>query len=143
MSNVVEIFYTHVILPDMANSELDKLLADAAEKIRREAYAAGWRDAIAAINKAASELTDPSTVQDLGVADFTPAAVAAAGVTMGSTPWYVLQAVRKTPGMTGSEVVANVWDGGHKVSEGSIRTSLIRLEKKKLIVGRHRKWFPA
>ncbi|MEI9932676.1 MAG: hypothetical protein WDM89_19615 [Rhizomicrobium sp.] len=33
--------------------DIQKIMADAAEKIRREAYAAGWRDAIAAVTKAA------------------------------------------------------------------------------------------
>ena len=65
------------------------------------------------------------------------------GVTQGSTPWYVLQAVRKKHGMTGSEVVSVVQEGGHRVSDGSIRTSLFRLSDKKLIVSRHKKWFPA
>ena len=37
----------------------------------------------------------------------------------GSTPWDVLQAIRKKHGMTGSEVVSVVTEGGHKVSEAN------------------------
>ena len=62
---------------------------------------------------------------------------------MGSTPYYVLQAVKKRPGMTGLEVINMVHEGGHKVTDTSIRTALMRLGNKKLIVPRHRKWFPA
>jgi hypothetical protein len=130
----------------MSNGDLNSLFAEAAEKLRREAYAAGWRDAVAALTKAAAEAAElaPGDLA-LGGADFSASAAAqsTAGVTQGSTPWYVLQAVRKRPGMTGSEVVSVVQEGGHKVSDGSIRTSLIRLAAKNLIVSRHRKWFPA
>jgi hypothetical protein len=43
--------------------------------------------------------------------------------------------------MTGSEVVSVVQESGHKVGEGSIRTTLIRLRDRKLIASRHGKWF--
>ena len=129
-------------------SETDRILTEAAERIRREAYAAGWRDAMVAINKAAGELAPPDTPPNTnGSASIaitpSPGSTVAigTGVTMGSTPWYVLQAVKNRPGMTGSEVVNAVQEGGHKVSEANIRTSLIRLGQKKLIVSRHRKWF--
>jgi hypothetical protein len=130
----------------MSNGDLNSLFAEAAEKLRREAYAQGWRDAVAALNKAAAEAADLAPVeQGQGGSDFTPAGTGqpVTGVTQGSTPWYVLQAVRKKHGMTGSEVVSVVQEGGHRVSDGSIRTSLIRLQDKKLIVSRHKKWFPA
>jgi hypothetical protein len=128
-------------------SDTDRILAEAAERIRREAYAAGWRDAMAAVTQAATELAEPSAIPDGGnpSSDFSPSTnnPQGGGLKMGSTPWYVLQAVKKRPGMTGSEVVDVVREGGHKVSDGSIRTALIRLSDKKLIVARHRKWFPA
>jgi hypothetical protein len=149
MINSVASFNGHDILGDMGNgTEIEKVLAEAAEKIRREAYAAGWQAAIAAINKAATELADPAAIPsagDVAPLDFSSSggAPAANGIKMGSTPWYVLQAVRKRPGMTGSEVVDVVTQGGHKVPDGLVRTSLARLGNKKLIVSRHRKWFPA
>jgi Penicillinase repressor len=128
----------------MNNGDTGNPLAEAAEKIRREAYAQGWRDAVAALNKAAGEITElgPADIGS-GPIDFNSGPQSASGVTQGSTPWYVLQAVRKRHGMTGSEVVSVVQEGGHKVSSASIRTSLMRLEHKKLIVSRHKKWFPA
>jgi len=125
-------------------NEIERSLVEAAEKIRREGYAAGWRDAMAAVAKAAGDLAPPDIVPDADT-DFpaSPAFPNLTGIKMGSTPWYVLQAVKKRPGMTGSEVVEVVVGGGHKVSDGLIRTSLARLGEKKLIVSRHRKWFPA
>lgn len=126
-------------------TELDRLLAEAAEKIRKEAYAAGWRDAIAAITKAASESAPGDIPAPSAGTDNIHKTTAATGPgpTVGSTPWYVWQAVVKRPGMTGAEVVSVVQDGGHRVPEGSIRTSLTRIRDKKLIVSRHGKWFPA
>jgi hypothetical protein len=130
----------------MTNSnDTNRILADAAEQIRREAFAAGWKAAIAAMNKAAAELVDPEMQDDMDIAatKAAPASLTSAGdPKTGSTPWYVLQAIRKKHGMTGSEVVSVVQESGHRVSEASIRTSLVRLERKKLIIGRHRKWFP-
>jgi hypothetical protein len=126
-------------------NQANNALAEAAEKIRREAYQAGWRDAVAALSKAAQEAAELSP-DDMGGGDFgTPSGSqqSANGVSQGSTPWYVLQAVRKRPGMTGSEVISVVHEGGHRVSEASIRTSLMRLERKKLIISRHKKWFSA
>lgn len=116
------------------------------EKIRREAYASGWRDAVAAITKAAAE-SAPSDLpgdqheerQDLGGGG--RSAPSGNLPTVGTTPHYVYTAVRKKPGMTGAEVVSAVHDDGHGVSEAQIRTSLGRLEKRKLIVNRHKKWF--
>lgn len=127
-------------------NETSRILEEAGEKIRREAFIAGWKAAIAAINKAASELVDVPQ-EDFNSADMLAVpnniTITMAGdPKTGSTPWYVLQAVRKKHGMTGSEVISIVTEGGHKVSDASIRTSLIRLERKKLIVSRHKKWFP-
>jgi hypothetical protein len=130
----------------MSNGDINSLIAEATEKLRREAYAQGWRDAVAALTKAASEAAEISPDDEShGTVDFGSPGTGqpVVGVMQGSTPWYVLQAVRKKHGMTGSEVVSVVQEGGHRVSDGSIRTSLIRLQDKKLIVSRHKKWFPA
>ena len=45
---------------------MQNLLAEAAEKIKREAYAAGWRDAVHAIDNALKELVDPSLTYNIG-----------------------------------------------------------------------------
>src|SRR5216684_2382316 len=122
---------------------IDQALAEAAERIRREAYQAGWRDAVAALNKAAAEAAELPAVEAGSEIEYAPSKGSAgqSGPTQGSTPWYVLQAVKKRPGMTGSEIVSVVKESGHKVSEGSIRTSLARLKDRKLAVSRHGKWF--
>jgi hypothetical protein len=129
----------------MSNGDLNSLIAEATEKLRKEAYAQGWRDAVAALTKAAAEAAevDPTQIGAGGTVPLDISTGGQAGVTQGSTPWYVLQAVRKRPGMTGSEVVSVVQESGHRVSDASIRTSLIRLAAKKLIASRHKKWFPA
>ncbi len=128
----------------MTNGDNNNPLMEAAEKLRKEAYAQGWRDALAALTKAATEAAElnPNTDSGQGSIDFSTGNREMIGITQGSTPWYVFQAVRKRHGMTGSEVVSVVQESGHKVSDASIRTSLMRLERKKLIVSRHKKWFP-
>jgi hypothetical protein len=126
-------------------STIDQALAEAAERIRREGYQQGWRDAVAALNKAATEVAElgPGEGQaELEINSIRPA-TGVTGLTQGSTPWYVWQAVNRKPGMTGSELVSVVQEGGHKVSEGSIRTTLVRLKARKILVSRHGKWFTA
>jgi hypothetical protein len=137
----------------MNKSPIDSLslLAEAADRIEREAYAAGWRDAIAAVSKAASDVAPPEIPKTLDLQGPVPAIidmVTSKSVqgnipAEGSTPWYVIQAVRNKPGMTGAEIVAVVRDGGHNAAENSIRTSIFRMRDRKLIVPRHRKWYPA
>ena len=135
----------------MNTPNLDALLAEAADKMKREAYAAGWRDAIAAISKAAVGMAAPKMPKNLDLTGVLSLTADAAGTkalqgnlpAQGSTPWFVIQAVRTKPGMAGSEIVAAVKDGGHNASENSIRTSIFRMKDRKFIVSRHGKWFPA
>jgi S1-C subfamily serine protease len=135
----------------MNGQNIDSLLADAAERIKREAYAAGWRDAVAAINKAVGELVDPAALEDVEVRDAagTPAAIGSTRAAnsrlpkQGSTPWEVIQAVKKRPGMTATQIVEALHEGGHGAPENSVRTSIFRMKSKKLIVSRHNKWYAA
>ena len=127
-------------------SEVEKILAEAAEQIRKEAYFAGWNDCLAAIRAATEKVAPAASAISLGVIERESGggdAAGAGGPKMGTTPWYVLQAVKKSPGMTGAEVVAAVLEAGHRVAEPQIRTSLSRLQARTLIVNRHRRWFPA
>jgi hypothetical protein len=140
---VLQFVRFNVILLGMSNDDLSKLLAEATDKIKREAYAAGWRDAITAVNKSVNEKADPAIPADLslmsdggGVQSQTPSTLK-----LGTTPYVVFQAINKQPGMSGTEIVNAVQEGGHKVSEGSIRTTVIRLKARRLIVARHGKWF--
>lgn len=123
-------------------NDTDKILSEAADRIRREAYAAGWRAAVEAITKAAKE-TAPGEVTegdfDLGSAS-TRKTNLPGDPKEGTTPWVIMQMVRRKPGMKGSEIVAAVQESGHKASDASIRTSIGRLNGK-LIVSRHTKWY--
>ena len=138
---------TSNVIQDVMNDETDitRLLADAGEKISREAYARGWRDAVAALQKAAAELAESPVANNsdsIGPIDLSISKGAVPNnLTVGSTPYYTYQAIKKRPGMTGSEIVAAVQEAGHNVSEGNIRTSIARVKDKKLIVARHNKWF--
>lgn len=138
---------TRDVILDVMNDEnnITRLLADAADKISREAYARGWRDAFAAFQRATSELGEaPETIGTDSIEGFDipgPKLATPNNLTVGSTPYYTYQAIKKRPGMTGSEIVAAVQEAGHNVSEGNIRTSIARVKDKKLIVARHNKWF--
>ena len=134
----------------MNTTNFGTLLAEAAEKMKREAYAAGWRDAIAALTKSMNELVDPATMGNFEIGDAQPVASGAISRTtnsklpkQGSTPWEVLQVVKKRPGMTTVQVVEAMKTGGHSAPEGSIRTSIFRMKTRKFIVARHNKWYPA
>src|SRR5579864_130713 len=103
VSNFVALLISDVILRVMNNgNDIERSLIEAGEKIRREGYAAGWRDAMAAVAKAASELAPPD-IAPSGASEFVvlppgvslQEGVAATGIKMGSTPWYVLQAVKR------------------------------------------------
>ncbi len=131
--------------------EAGKTLADAMEKFRQEAYAAGWRDCAAAITKAVNEsrpgdlpsmenFTDRT--EDAPVASNTSAGAGGQMPTVGTVPHYVLAAVKRRPGSTGAEIVAAIQGDGHKFEDRLIRTALFRMDKRKLIVNRHKKWFP-
>jgi len=131
--------------------EAGKILADAMEKIRQEAYASGWRDCAAAITKAVNESRpgDLPSMESLNEraedAPITSNNSAGAGgqiPTVGTVPHYVLAAVKKRPGSTGAEIIAAIQSDGHKFDDRLIRTSLFRLDKRKVIVNRHKKWFP-
>jgi len=125
-------------------SEIGNLLAEAGEKIRKEAYAAGWADCVAAIVASVEKVAPPDApVVEVGRVRATKPIKTTDGPKMGTTPYYVLQAVTNRPGMTGAEIVSAVVDAGHRVSEAHIRTALSRLGAREMIVNRYKKWFPA
>jgi hypothetical protein len=126
------------------NDDLGQILADAAERIKREYYASGWRDAMAAVAQALSGIPSPAGGEDRGL-EFTPAQPSVSQEdlpTQGSTPFYVVTAVRKHPGMTTGELLQAVADQGHNAPEKSVRTSIYRMKDRGFIVARHNKWFP-
>src|SRR5450759_4844540 len=114
----------------MDAQSVDSLLMQV-DKIKQEAYAAGWRDAVAAVNKAIGALVDPAAIENSesqeGVAahiPLTPPTSTSKLPKQGSTPWEVIQTVKKRPGRTGSQIVETMRAAGHSAPEGSIRTSI-------------------
>jgi hypothetical protein len=101
---------------------------------------------LSAINKAVTNSADPiQPTMESGVSSVSSEiqrSGTSAGPALGTTPFVALQAIKKAPGMTGSQIVEVVKDGGHPASEGSIRTSMGRLRNRKLVVVRHGKWYP-
>lgn len=122
-------------------------IKEAVEQIRREAYAAGWKACYDAFFSALSNIGDgiePGVI----VHPFVGPAKPSGGTepkgslpAVGTTPHYVYQAVLRKQGMTGSEVISAVRSDGHDVAEPQIRTALSRLERRQLLVNRHKKWF--
>lgn len=128
-------------------TDIKNVLAEAAEKIKKDAYEAGWRDAIAAINKALSGVGDVVSVPEK-IALISGATVVKAAGKMpanmpkqGTTPYAILMEVIANPGMTGGQIVEAVRASGHTAPIPSIQTNIQRLKAKKLIVLRHGKWY--
>src|ERR1039458_10319039 len=127
------------------NTDADRLFAEATEKMKSEIYAAGWRDALAAVAKAVSAVEPPEAgLTHGGAALFSAAAapgVAKASLTPGTTPALVYSVLMDQPGLTPAQIIAAVGEHGHSAPENSIRTNIHRLSKRQLIVNRHGKWF--
>lgn len=132
----------------------DQLLADATTQLRREAYAAGWRDALDAMRKSLGELAEPRAI---GIAESLPGE---GGVLVSESALFdsessqrmprkgsirdcVLQTVRDNPGVRGIEIIDAVKKAGHHTTEGSVRITTFRLKEKGFIVARSRRWYPA
>lgn len=114
-------------------------ISEAVEKVRSEAYATGYRDGLKSAANKLAEMAEAAPEVGLQMLASKPVEGAP---TVGTTPFYVWQAVLRRPGMTGSELIAAVKQD-HKAPTASIRTSISRVKQRKLIVSRHGKWFPA
>jgi hypothetical protein len=127
-----------------ANTDAERLFAEATEKMKSEAYAAGWRDALAAVGKAVSSV-EPPEAGLLASGSFFVAAPAAttarASLTPGTTPALIYALLTAKPGLTPSEIIGGLAEQGHAAPENSIRTNIHRLKARQLIVNRHGKWF--
>jgi len=127
----------------MDNGKETDPITEAAETVRKDAYAAGYRDALAAISSALSDLAG-ATPEGTSRASYSRSKMGDGGPTVGTIPHYVWMAVSKRPGMTNSELIAVIKENAPKASTAVIRTSIGRVRRKyKLIVSRHGKWFPA
>jgi hypothetical protein len=125
----------------MPNSDYDKIFAEAAEKIRQEAFAAGWKAAVTAIVKAAE--TEAPAYLSAQTIDYNDSSSKASNLPLpGTLPSLAYQVIKKQPGMTGAEVVTGVLNTGVKTTEAAIRVALARIAKRRLVTSRHRKWFP-
>jgi hypothetical protein len=124
-------------------------LKEMVEQMKRDAWAAGWNAAMQAVTTA---LADVAPTMDISGATpmlpglqsrIAPPSLNSAQAlpTVGTTPHYVFEAVRRKQGMTGTEVVAAVHADGHDVPEPQIRTALSRLATRQLLANRHKKWF--
>jgi hypothetical protein len=128
------------------NTDPMAAFTDLAEKIKRSAYADGWRDAMTAIAKAVGELA-PGDIQDVTgpnaplKAANGPINTHKSSLTMGTTPYYIVGALKAKPGLTPAEIIQALQESGHKAPENSIRTNIHRLKERRLIVARHGKWF--
>jgi hypothetical protein len=127
-----------------ANTDADRLFAEATERMKSEAYAAGWRDALAAVAKAVSTVEPPQGGEAGNGAAFfaaTGMGVAKASLTPGTTPALIYSLLTARPGLTPSEIINHLGEQGHSAPENSIRTNIHRLKDRQLIVNRHGKWF--
>lgn len=120
-------------------------IVTAIEQMKRDAFASGWKAAMDAVLGAVANLPAPEGADsNLVGPSALPAKPPTNGAnlpTVGTTPWYVLQAVQKRQGMTGAEVIEAVRADGHTAAEPQIRTALSRLEKRQILANRHKKWF--
>src|SRR4051794_23969417 len=107
-------------------------LKEVVENMKREAYAAGWKAALEAVSQSVLTLPVPEGMDIASVPSMVgparqpnPNANSSATLpTVGTTPYYVYQAVQRKQGMSGAEVIAAVRADGHDAAEPQIRTSL-------------------
>lgn len=123
-------------------------LKEVVEQMKRDAWAAGWNAAMEAVKVALADVVP--TIDISGATPMLPGLQSrssnsnlnsASLPTVGTTPWFVMQAVQKKQGMTGAQVIDAVRAEGHEAAEPQIRTALSRLEKRQLLANRHKKWF--
>jgi hypothetical protein len=126
-------------------------LKEMVDQMKRDAYAAGWSAAMEAVSTALNGIvpfeipsgasTTVLPAQTIRNSSANSSANSQSIPTVGTTPHYVYEAVRRKQGMTGAEVIDAVRADGHSAAEPQIRTALSRLEKRQLLANRHRKWF--
>jgi len=131
------------------NTDPMTAFTELADKIKRSAYADGWRDAMSAVAKAVSDLAPdmpdvigpPSQIKYSNGFDSAPDAGAKSKLTVGTTPYFIVGALKSKPGLTPSEIIQALQEAGHTAPEASIRTNIHRLKARRLIVARHGKWY--
>ena len=115
-------------------------LARDMEAEAEEAYARGWRDAIAALQEKAPQPARPITAQEgNGTGD--------SRVQRGrGRPEKAISLVRQTiesaPGLRGVDVSRRLATGENPVSDRTVRSALRRLRNSRVIWQRKGKWYP-
>ena len=115
-----------------------RLLA-AVEPMERAAYVRGWKDAVAAVTRAADTLLEPPPLP----VEIAKAKASGATPAVDSNLAKVWAVVKANPGMTGAATTKAVRQHGYDIAAESVRTCLHRLKKRNLIEQRSGKWFPA
>jgi len=114
-------------------------------RLEREAYQKGWRDAVAAIQEAAGQVT--AVVRERPRLK-RPAMVLGKGRASYKMPVIdiIFQVISEHPGLRGSDIfreaVERVPGSDFKTMDRTGRTALMRLRKRGKIEQRNGKWFP-
>lgn len=107
-----------------------------AAEIETEAYAKGWNDALATV------FASLRNVPKKGGSDATGTpGTAVRRPRKDSDAWRVLEQIKKSPGLTGAEIVEALEKEGTPVKERTVRTALHRL-RAKFIKQQDERWFP-
>ena len=119
--------------------EINRLI----EIAERNAYRAGWRDALAAVAESAERLRSGQT--GLAVAENAPEPAPVkrrGGRPASGTVGVVEECIKAVPGMTGVQVVKAAQSVNPSIKERSVRTCLRRLRIAKKIWKRGDLWYP-
>ncbi|MGB9154662.1 MAG: hypothetical protein WCD70_16435 [Alphaproteobacteria bacterium] len=113
-------------------------LAQIAKQIETEAYNRGRDDTIAALSEFIKKFGNGENSKNTYAKQ---ANQAVRRPRNGSDAWHVHEQVKKTPGLTGAQLVAALKSAGTPVKERTVRTSLLRL-RDKFITQKGDAWYP-
>lgn len=118
--------------------QIDRLLADA----EREAYARGWRDAIAHLQARAAEIPNGESAADIAQAESTVAETDRRRGRPAKAITIVRDIIFAEGGLKGVEIVRAAERNGTPVLERTVRSCLRRLKEHRLIWQRDGRWYP-
>lgn len=104
-----------------------------------EAYARGWRDAIAALQSQAAQLGVPTNAKQ-EAADSPPPPKPRGRPAKAIS--LVRDAIYSTPGLRGVDLIGKLSTGDTPVVDRTVRSALRRLRKSRVIWQRNGKWYP-
>lgn len=106
-----------------------------------EAYARGWRDAIAALQSQAAQLGVPTNAKQ-EAADLPPTPPAKPRGRPAKAISLVRDAIYSNPGLRGVDLIGKLSVGETPVVDRTVRSALRRLRKARVIWQRNGKWYP-